>query len=147
MRSTAATYPLVQHLEDRLLPTLRNLIDEVPRWSPGATAATFTNPVGFSTNLQGWNLGISCLRSGAAENEPDEVALVVSLCHLDRDPRVNADVGWNTGMIEAEYGKYESNEEWPLATEQEINRLVESLPKLFQVLENAVRSGSAQSAA
>ena len=147
MPPTATIHPLVQHLEDRLLQLLRNLIDEVPRWNPRAAAAIFSNPIGSNTDYQGWNLGIACRLMDARESEPDEVALMVSLCHLDGDPRVNADVAWNTGIIEAEYMKYESSEEWPLATEQEINQVLEVLPKLLRALENAVRSGSAQSAA
>ena len=147
MHPTAAVHSLVRHLEERLLPVLRNITVEVPRWNPRATATIFTNPIGSNTDLQGWTLGIACILSDARENEPDEVALMVSLCHLERDPRVNADVAWNTGIIEAEYVKHESNQEWPLATEQEVNQVVEFLPRLLGALEIAVRSGSARSAA
>lgn len=138
--SLAASHPLVVSLEAELLPHCRSALQELSQVAPSAKASIFALPVGAATSYQGYHFGISCLLSGVAASETDEVALVISLCHLDRVPRLNAEIVWGSGKIEADLaGSAGSSEDWPFATSERVAEVRSQLPRLVEALCFAVQ--------
>jgi hypothetical protein len=136
-------HPLVKQLQGELMPVLREVIPTVVDCSPSARVSEFAIPVGSSTTYQGFHFGLSCLLSGVPESAPDEVALVISACHLDRQPRLNAEVVWGnpSGHVEAELSSASSSDNWPLATSEWVGQLRLKLPHLVAVLRTAAQRG------
>jgi hypothetical protein len=141
------SFPLVRYLERHLLPSLHALINEVPTWERHAVAVVFSNSIGSRTDFQGWSIGVSCFREDADAGDQEQVSLMVNLCHLDKEARINADVAWTSGFIEAEYTATRSHEDWPLASPTEVGDVLAQLPRLVQSLRAAVERGHAPSAA
>lgn len=144
MSAAATHHPIVSQLEAGLLPGLHALVLELSAAAPSVQASVFAVPVGSSTPYQGFHIGISCLLPGVSEPEPDEVALVVSACHLDRQARLNAEVVWchPSGHVEASLSRgAASSEHWPFATPERIAAVLAELPRLLRVFTHAVQRG------
>jgi hypothetical protein len=137
-------HALVAKLEAELLPSLQEALPRLHAIGPAVRASVFALPFGSATSYQGFHLGISCLLPVGTETEPDEVALVVSACHLDREPKLNADVSWGhpSGAVEAELAQsIGSSERWPLATAERLAEVRGELPRLIELLCLAVKRG------
>lgn len=64
----------------------------------------------------------------------EDIDLSVSL-FLQKIPRINADVCWATGYIEAEfYENYQSSAGFPEATDEILEELYKDLPRLYEAL-------------
>jgi hypothetical protein len=147
LQSPQITAPLVRLLERRLLPSLHDLTREVPNWNRSTAAVVFSNSLGARTDYQGWGIGVSCFSEEPDEGNQEQVSLMVSLCHLHRQARINADVAWTSGFVEVEYSAARSNEDWPLASVTEVEAVLAYLPALIKALRSAVERGHAPSAA
>jgi hypothetical protein len=104
----------------------------------------FSGPVGSATSYQGFRFGIEGLLAGVVGDQPDNLALTLDLCHLDRAPRLAAGVCWGhpSGHIESSLSAQDgSSEQWPLASEARIEELRRELPRLLEAFEQAARRG------
>jgi hypothetical protein len=118
------------------------LADELASQHPAAWFSVKSYPVGSATAFQGHSLAVECYWQGRGPEEPDNVALEVSLCHLNAAPRVNADVCWGHGRMEAEFAPDAlSSDEWPETTPKVLERLRERMPELVEALRRAVVRG------
>ncbi|MDX3970107.1 MAG: hypothetical protein QHD01_26385 [Bradyrhizobium sp.] len=126
-------------LRARLMPILQRWEQELRRDNPNLTTNIYDWPVGELTTWQGHDIGIDCLFKNVAPEWPDNVALSVSLKHLDKSPSLHsADVVWGhpSGYVEASL--------LPTSVEFSPNHLakvIEGLPELFTALKQAIRRG------
>jgi hypothetical protein len=129
----------VSQLRASLLPILQGWEQELRRGYPDVTMNIYDWPVGEVTDWQGHDIGIECMFKNAAPEWPDNVALSVSLKHLHKTPSiVSAEVVWGhpSGYVEASV--------LPASVEFSpdcLVELIERLPELFTVLEQAIRRG------
>lgn len=138
-----SNHPLVNEIQAELMPVLGEAIPSIVDGANLVRVSEFSAPVGSLTLYQGFAFGLSCLVHGAAESEPDEVALVVSLCHLDRQPKLNVDVVWGhpSGYVEIAFSSASSSEDWPLVTSELVREVRVRLPEFIAALQIAVRRG------
>ena len=142
MHDALDRHPLVVRLFSEVLPVLRVAADRLSATIPSIRVSVFAGPCGVATSFQGFHAGISCLLPDG--HDIDEVALVVALCHLDREPRIDADVCWGHPSGQSEmtlWGAVETSDLWPLATPERERELHAALPRLVEALETAVRRG------
>ena len=140
---------LVERLEAEYLPRLRSLEAELRARHPHLEFATRSWPTGRLTSYQGHGISLECVFR-AAVHEPDTVALSIDVCHLDRIPRIMADVCWGhpSGTVEASLEGREawtSTADWPEASEETLNRLALTFPRLADAFSQAVRRGKSPS--
>jgi hypothetical protein len=87
-------------------------------------------------------LYVECYWPGRGPDDPDNVILEVELCHLTTAPRINADVCWGHGAVEAEFASgWPSCNDWPEATPEVLERLSARLPELIEAFRLAVARG------
>jgi hypothetical protein len=142
MNSATVQHSLVAQLEAEILPLLREALSVLTALGPSARSSVFAYPVGSATSYQGFHVGISCLLSGVADSEPDEVSLVFSACHLNGQPRLNAEVAWSNGHVEAELSHgASSSEHWPFATPERHKEILAELPRLIAILVQSAQRG------
>lgn len=142
MNSASTQHSLVAQLKAELLPLLREAVQFLEAQIPSARTSVFAYPVGSATSFQGFNVGISCILSGAPDSQPDEVSLVVCVCYLNERPRLSADVAWGDGYVEAELSHgASSSEHWPFATPERYSEIRAELPRLISVLGQAALRG------
>jgi hypothetical protein len=142
MNSATAQHSLVALLEAELLPLLRESLPVLEAQAPSAQFSVFANPVGSATSFQGFSVGISSMLSGVPDSQPDEVSLVVCVCHLSERLRLNADVTWSDGYVEAELSHgASSSKHWPFATPERYSEIRAELPRLISVLGQAAQRG------
>ena len=117
----------------------RELTDELTRRYPEARFCVRSNPIGNATAHQGHMLYVECFWPGQCPDETDHVILEVQLCHLATAPRVNADVCWGNGRVEAEFApSWVSNDDWPEATPAVLGQLIAQMPELTDAFRQAV---------
>lgn len=131
---------LRRYITETFSPAFERLATRLGAAHPEAKFSVSSNDVGSATSYQGFNLYLQCFWP-MREEEPDGVALMISLCHLTTIPRLNADVCWDGGEIEAEFDSASSNDKWPQATAECLERLTSQLPVLAKSLEVAVARG------
>jgi hypothetical protein len=142
MNSASAQHSLVAQLEQEFLPLLRDALTALEVQAPSVRPSVFAYPVGSATSFQGFNVGISCILSGVPDSETDEVSLVICACYLNERPRLNADVTWGNGYVEAELSHgASSSEHWPFATLERYSEIRAELPRLISVLGQALQRG------
>lgn len=107
-----------------------------------AKASAFSGPIGSATAHQGYHFGIECLFPSAAVSQADNVALIVSACHLDREPRLSADVCWGhpSGQVEVSLSEAPS-EQWPFASAVRVDEVISALPRLLDAFSLAAKRG------
>ena len=135
---------LVDRLEAEYLPQLRSLEVELRERHPELTFATGSSPTGSLTSYQGHGIHIECLFPGRELDESDNVALSIDVCHLDRVPRIMADVCWGHpgGVLEDSLDvSWTSNADWPEASDETLKRLTVTFPRLAEAFARAVRRG------
>jgi hypothetical protein len=135
-------HPLVLQLDRELMPRLRQVALDLGQSLSRAEVSVFYGPVGTATKHQGLQIGIECIFSDPAASEPDNAAFMVSACHLDREPRLTADVCWGhpSGHVEACIDDG-SSEQWPLATPCRISEIITQTPRLLSAFAVAARRG------
>jgi hypothetical protein len=144
MSADVETHPVFVRLAGELMPRLKEMETRLKSVLPGATVAVFSGSVGAATSFNGAQFGLECLLPEVADDQPDNVAFIVTLCHLDREPRLAADVCWGhpTGHVEASLsGQEGSSDRWPFATEARIEELLKEAPHLLRALEQAAQRG------
>lgn len=120
----------------------RDLADELAHRHPEARFSVRSDPVGTATAFQGHMLYVECFWPGRGPDDPDNVILEVQLCHLTTAPRVNADVCWGHGRVEAEFASdWRSSDDWPKATPAILERLSARMPDLCEAFRQAVGRG------
>jgi hypothetical protein len=123
-------------------PSFEDLTERLRRIHPRARFSVSSCPIGSATSYQGFLLYAECFWPDTPPNAPDHVVLEVQLCHLTSTPRVNADVCWADGSVDAELDAgWSSNEEWQEVTPQVLRRLKERMPELIEAFEEAVQRG------
>jgi hypothetical protein len=119
----------------------RDLAAELARRHPEARFTVQNRPSGAATVYQGHDLCVECFWPGRERDEPDGVVLEVQLCHLTTTPRVNADVCWDHGQVEAEFAHGPSNNDWPEATPAVLEHQSARMPELMDEFRMVVARG------
>lgn len=135
---------LVERLEAKYLPLLRALEAELRVRHPELRFAIGSSPTGSLTSYQGHAIYIECIFFGREQDEPDNVALTIAVCHLDRFPRIMADVCWGhpSGVVEDSLDQeWTSHEHWPGADDQTLERLTSTFTRLAHTFAQAVQRG------
>ena len=97
-------HPLVLRMEAELLPLFQSALPSLAQAAPQVLTSVFA----FSTGTQGafleYRFGISCLLDAVPHDQPDELALLVSVSGLDGAASVAAEVRWGqpSGHCEAQ---------------------------------------------
>ena len=144
VNTAAETHPLFIRLTGEFMPQLKAAQLRLKAALPNATISVFSESVGAATSFNGAHLGIECLLPQVADDQPDNVAFTITLCHLDRQPRLAADVCWGhpSGHVEASLsGQDGSSDRWPVAHNERIDELVEKAPQLLHAFEQAAQRG------
>lgn len=126
-------HPFVLRMEAELLPLFQAALPSLAQAAPQVLASVFA----FSTGTQGafleYRFGISCLLDAVPDDQPDELALLLSVSGLDGEASVAAEVRWGqpSGHCEAQA---------VLATAS-MQALHAALPALLAALRNALERG------
>lgn len=98
------THPLATQLEKDLLPLFRAALPQLSAATPQVLASVFAFSSGTAEAFQAYHLGISCLLEHVADDQPEEVALLVSVADLDAHAQLSAKVVWGqpSGAAEAQ---------------------------------------------
>lgn len=126
-------HPLVLRMEAELLPLFQAALPSLAQAAPQVLTSVFA----FSTGTQGtfleYRFGISCLLDAVPDDQPDELALLVSVSGLNGEASVAAEVRWGqpSGHCEAQA---------VLATAS-MPALHAALPALLATLRNALERG------
>lgn len=83
-------HPLVLHMEAELLPLFQGALPSLPQ----ALASVFAFSTGTHASFLEYRFGISCLLDEVADDQPDELLLLVTVSGLDGDARLDACVRW-----------------------------------------------------
>jgi len=119
----------------------RELATELAHRYPDADFSVQSVPFGSGVYL-GHMLYVQCAWPGRGPDEPDNVALEVSLYHFTNNPRINADVCWGNGRVEAEFAtEWTSDNDLPEATQAVLERLTARMPELMDVFRQVVARG------
>ncbi len=131
------------HLLSEFDRPFRELATELTRQHPEAHFSVQSVPVGSATAHQGHMLYVECFWPDRGPDDPDNVVLEVELCHLTTAPRVNADVCWGCGRLEAEFASgWSSSDEWPEATPAVVAQLSARMPELIETFRRVVARGT-----
>ena len=136
---------LLARLESEYLPLLRTLEANLRAKFPLFRFYTGTSATGSLTTFKGHDIVLECIFPDRTNCQVDNVALVIALCHLDRLPRLMADVCWGAPSAFVEDSLIEnwtSSEHWPVADEGTLQSLRETFPRLSRVFEQAVARGT-----
>jgi hypothetical protein len=139
--------PLVAKLEEKLLPEFQKIAKRLNQTIPNISTNVESHNVGSLTEYQGHSFGISCLFTADilydADEVTDNVALIVTVFHLTRKPKINAYVCWGhpSGYLEAEFPDYA--EDTPnnslIVSDQTLEDLYNELPRLYEALLKALK--------
>jgi hypothetical protein len=135
---------LVKALEIQYLPLLTRLAADLMERYPSLNFKVYSSPSGSKTPYEGHSISLECLFSEQPLDQPDNVCLEISLCHLTTRPRIMVDVVWGhpSGCSEASLtDAWTTHKDWPEATPSMLNRLAESFTDLCRSFEEAVRRG------
>jgi hypothetical protein len=99
-------------------------------------------PVGTASEYQGHILYVECYWPHREPPEYEFVAFGIELCHLKTSPRINAGIDWSCGQRAEEFEpEWFSNNDWPEATPEVLDRLSVRMPELFEAFRRAVARG------
>ena len=126
-------HPLVLRMEAELLPLFQAALPPLVQAAPQVLASVFA----FSTGTQGafleYRFGISCLLDAVPDDQPDELALLVSVSGLDGEASVAAEVRWGQPSNHCEAQAVLATASMPA--------LHAALPTLLAALQNALARG------
>lgn len=137
-------HPLVRQIGELFLPELERLASQMREQFPALTFNVWHSPTGALTEYQGWDVGLECVIPQAGKDAPDNVAVMIGLCHLNSRARIMAEVVWGhpSGHPEVEFrDNCLTNADWPEAKPETIEEIKEFLPAMFQAFESAVERG------
>lgn len=128
------THPLVVALENDLLPLFRAALPPLSVAAPQVLASVFAFSTGTSSAFQDYHFGISCLLDNIAEDQAEEVALLVSVTGLDGSAQLSAKVAWGqpSGAVELQAALPQAN----------MAQLHAALPGLLAALAQAAARGT-----
>ncbi len=128
------TNPLAAQLENDLLPLLRAALPRLSAAAPQVLASVFAFSSGTADAFEAYHLGISCLLDHVADDQPEEVALLVSVSGLDAHAQLGAKVVWGqpSGAVEAQAE----------VAAADIAALHAALPQLLDALQRAASRGT-----
>ena len=127
------THPLVRQLENDLLPLFRAALPQLAASAPQVLASVFAFSSGTASAFQDYHFGISCLLGEMPDDQPEEVALLVSITGLDASALLSAKVVWGQPS-----GRVETQAELPAA---DLPALHAALPGLLAALRTAAQRG------
>ena len=134
---------IVQTIEAEYLPRLASLARKLLADYPGVRFYVGSTPVGRARAFAGHSVYLSCRWPDRSGSEADEVALGISLFHITTEARVNADVCWGDGHVEADFApEAVHSDDWPEATPETLARLRAAFPELASALVAALRRGA-----
>jgi hypothetical protein len=134
---------LVERLEAEYLPRLRSLEAELHARHPNLRFFTASSATGSLTSYHGHTIYLECFFPDRKHDEPDNVALMIDVCHLDRLPRIMMDVCWDPGPVEDSFHEnWTSTDQWPEADDQTLERMTSAFPRLVQAFARAVQRGT-----
>src|SRR5688572_18436967 len=88
----------VAELERLFMPLLKAAEQRCAARYPAFRFNVGSSPVGSLTSYQGHNVWLECLFPDAADNESDNVALIIDVMHLTTEPLIcDASVTWSSG--------------------------------------------------
>ena len=128
------THPLVRQLENDLLPLFRAALPQLAASAPQVLASVFAFSSGTASAFQDYHFGISCLLGEVPDDQPEEVALLVSITGLDASARLSAKVVWGqpSGLLEA-HAEFQAGD---------LPALHAALPGLLASLQQAASRGA-----
>lgn len=132
-------HKLVRDLEQRFLPSLQNMAEEIAQDFSGVTAKVWSHSIGSQTDYQGHSIGIECSFAEANPVYVDNIALSINIRHLTTTPEIDsADVCWGhpSGYIEAELFQAPV-----VVDEDELGKLEDGLQGLYSALRAAIVRG------
>lgn len=152
-------HPLSQELKLRVLPVLEELCLRLRARYPMSKFLLGGHSIGALTAYQGFTIYLECLFPADLPGRGDLLSLTVTVCHLDRTPLINAEVGWGAGdhappanhALEAQlankaptdfFKDWQSSDEWPPATEENFARLTRDLPRLTSGFQDVIECAS-----
>ena len=129
-------------IKTTMRPRLKSLANTLRQRFPAVKFVMLNHSIGALTTYHGWMFGIEACFPGRNDDEADNVALIIELCHLDRNPRVMMDVCWGDGTIEEELRNYQgTQEDWPELNAAAFDEIVRGFPKMMRAFEAAVTRG------
>ena len=134
MTVLAHTHPLVLQLENDLLPLFRAALPPLAAAAPQVLASVLAFSSGTASAFQDYHFGISCLLGEVPDDQPEEVALLVSVTGLDASARLSAQVVWGqpSGLLEA-HAEFQAGD---------LPALHAALPGLLASLQQAASRGA-----
>lgn len=135
--------PLVSKLEEKLLPEFQKIADQINQTIPNTVARVESYEVGSLTQYQGYGFCIDCHLSDASDDEPDNVALDVSLGYLTTVRRICGGVSWGhpSGKSEASFRNWSGMfpDEGIVVSDEVLEDLYRELPRLYEALFKALK--------
>jgi hypothetical protein len=136
---------LREHLESEYLPRLQSLRAVLAERYPEFRFDVQSAAVGSLTDYQGHVIYLECTFVGRPHDKSDNVAFMIRVCHLDRRPRLMADVAWGAPESWTEESldpNWTTNEEWPQADADTLRRLAHDFQRLLEAFKRAVARGT-----
>jgi hypothetical protein len=129
----------VARLEQRLLPQLGAIADELAAEFPAVDISVYCGPVGNLTEWQGHDFGIDCVFDRAKAEVSDNLALTIDLAHLTTRPQLTGlDVYW--GYPDATHELALISDPVDL-DDAALDRIEAALPQLVAALRSALARG------
>ncbi|MCC6738925.1 MAG: hypothetical protein IT452_07745 [Planctomycetia bacterium] len=97
-------HPISQHLESRCRPQLDALAEVLKKRHPDLQVHVYGHTVGSQTSFQAFELGIECGFPRDVLGTSDNIALSITVSHLDAMPRINAGISWGHSDCPADPG-------------------------------------------
>ena len=128
--------PAVHTWLDELRARLDLEADAVREQHPACAVRVHSHAVGERTEFQGRTVLLEVtLEDGEA------IVLAVTAAYLTTLPRIDADVSWSHGNIEAATWDSGSSTEWTVATAEHVAHLDRDLPRLLAALREGIVRG------
>jgi hypothetical protein len=136
----ASTNPLIDELERRFLPRLEVMAAQLRNEFPDVRINTWSWSTGTATtDNPAHNLGIDCLFPFAPPSISDNVALIIGVIQVNRDPHLSElQVSWGADSTDdcIDVDLLEAPIPW---SPDAISRVEAALPTLLEVLTKALR--------
>ena len=120
------------------LPDLRVMSCDLLQLFPAVAINVTSIPLGANTNNKAHLFAIECLLQVERADQPDHIALIIEIDHINSSPTNNAEVIWGDPSNYTEAELFEN----PIpATAEALRKMQSGLTYLFEVLVSAIRRG------